>query len=356
MHRTTLELLSGRACTLGILGACTPARAMRQRSCTASAPPLHQHAQRHLVGAVANMTRKDIRIGISASVLVYSGLRQPSREVRGRPRAPARHTPAGGLQISVTPHRVNTFGAQQSDRSIRLRHRRLCTQMCPCVCHTRPGIIALTLGLQLPPQRVVSATIMSSPQVRILVLLLGLKRLGEHRWRHIEHLLFEYPCIPGLGSSVAVTLLRDDLFRVCFGSDHAEAVLLAAFSTGRTPAVAATACVVPFLLAPAPALGRMSPWHMKSQCLDLVAAFLPGVPSAVFSRQPPTASMLANVLLPARTSVHAWSLRLRAGCDFAPERLRAPDPVLHVSAPVHRGAEADAACVWRDVLSVTFFC
>ena len=45
MHRTTWELLSGRACTLGTLGACTPARAMRQRCRTASVPPLHQHAQ-----------------------------------------------------------------------------------------------------------------------------------------------------------------------------------------------------------------------------------------------------------------------------------------------------------------------
>ena len=46
MHRTTWELMSGMARTLGTLGACTPARAMRQRCRTASAPPLHQHARR----------------------------------------------------------------------------------------------------------------------------------------------------------------------------------------------------------------------------------------------------------------------------------------------------------------------
>ena len=31
-----------------------------------------------MVGEVANTTRKDIRIGISASALVYRGLRRPS--------------------------------------------------------------------------------------------------------------------------------------------------------------------------------------------------------------------------------------------------------------------------------------
>ena len=63
--------------------------------------------------------------------------------------------------------------------------------------------------------------------------------------------------------------------------------LLAAFPTSRIPVVAATVCVVPFLLDPAAALGRVSPWHMKLRCLDLVAAFLLGVSSVVCTRQPP---------------------------------------------------------------------
>ena len=63
--------------------------------------------------------------------------------------------------------------------------------------------------------------------------------------------------------------------------DHAEEVLLAAFPTSRILSVAATACVVLFLLDPAAALGRMSAWHMKLQCLDIVAAFLLGVLCAV---------------------------------------------------------------------------
>ena len=66
-------------------------------------------------------------------------------------------------------------------------------------------------------------------------------------------------------------------YTVCSGSDHAEAVLLAAFPASHVPVVAATACVVPFLLDPAATLGHMSPWDMKLQCLDLVAAFLLGV-------------------------------------------------------------------------------
>ena len=119
-------------------------------------------------------------------------------------------------------------------------------------------------------------------------------------------------------------------------------MLLAAFPAGHVPVVAATACVVPFRLDPAAALGRMSPWHMKLPCLDLVAAFLLGVSSAVCTRQPPTTSMLAHFRLPAWSSVHAWLLRLRTELDFAPERLPAPDPVFPVSAPVRRGAVADA--------------
>ena len=118
--------------------------------------------------------------------------------------------------------------------------------------------------------------------------------------------------------------------------------MLAAFLSSRIPVVAATTCGVPFLLDPAAPLGRTSPWQMKLQCLDLVAAFLLGVSSAVCTCQPPTASMLALFRLPGWSSVHAWLLRLRIGSDFAPERLPAPDPVLHVSAPVRRGAVADA--------------
>ena len=141
---------------------------------------------------------------------------------------------------------------------------------------------------------------------------------------------------------ITVAFLRDDLFRVCSGSDHAEAVLLAAFPAGHVPVVAAKACVVPFLLDPAAALSRMSPWHMKLRCLDLVAAVLLGVSTAVCTRHSPDASVLARFSLPAGSSVRAWLLRLRTVFDFAPAHLPAADPVLHMSAPVRRGAVADA--------------
>ena len=136
------------------------------------------------------------------------------------------------------------------------------------------------------------------------------------------------------------------------GLEHAEAVLLAAFPTSRNPVVAATACVFPFLLDPAAALGRISPWHMKLRCLDLVAAFLLGVSTAVCTRHPPDASVLARFSLPAWSSVRAWLLRLRTVFDFAPAHLPAADPVLHMCA----GALWPMpAWVWRDVRSVFFF-
>ena len=90
----------------------------------------------------------------------------------------------------------------------------------------------------------------------------------------------------------------------------------------------------------------------KLNCLDLVAAFKLSVSSAVCTRQPPTASMLARFRLLAWSCVHVWLLRPRAGSDFAQERLPAPDPVLYVSDPV---LWPMPACVWRDVQSVFLF-
>ena len=49
------------------------------------------------------------------------------------------------------------------------------------------------------------------------------------------------------------------------------------------------------------------PWHLKLQCLDIVAVFLLGVPSAVCTRQPPTESMLGRFHLPAWSSVRGCS-------------------------------------------------
>ena len=70
---------------------------------------------------------------------------------------------------------------------------------------------------------------------------------------------------------MAITLPHDDRFRACPGFDHVQAVRVAG---NRVPVVAATACLVPFLLDPAAALGRHPPWRMKLLCLALVAALL----------------------------------------------------------------------------------
>ena len=197
----------------------------------------------------------------------------------------------------------------------------------------------MTLGTQLLPQRVVSATITSSPHFRILVRLLGLTPLGTTDGATLS--ICYLPVHPWPGQRCS-TLLRDDLFRVCYGPDHAEAVVLTAFLTDRVLVAAATACVFPFLLAPPTALGCISPWHMKGQCLDLIAAFVLGLSSAVWTRQHPTASVLARFRMPAWSSVQAWLPHLRTGSDSAPQRSPMPDPVLHVSAPLCRGAVADA--------------
>ena len=110
--------------------------------------------------------------------------------------------------------------------------------------------------------------------------------------------------VTGLGSAMAMTLLRDDLFWACSGSDDAQGVFLATIPSTRVSVAAATACFAPFRLDPAAAPGRHHPWRMQMQCLARVATFLLGESSAVCTRQPPPASALAGLYLPAWSSVH----------------------------------------------------
>ena len=56
----------------------------------------------------------------------------------------------------------------------------------------------------------------------------------------------------------------------------------------------------------------------------------------------PSESVLAGLRLPAWSSVHLWLLCIRSSPLSAPALLPAPTPVLHMSAPVRRGAVADA--------------
>ena len=270
---------------------------VRSTSTTCAAPDM--------VGEVANTTRKDVRIGIGASALVCRALRQPSSGMHGRPRAPARHTQARWVADIRNPSmREHLWSA-----AVRSAYTTASSTVVHPIMSLRSSHLVRDHCLGFGHTAVVAACTLCHDHVFPSCPDFGsaprVQAAREHRWRHIEHLLFECQCILGLDSSVALTLLLDDLFRVCSGSDYAEAVLLTAFPTSRVPVVAATACVAPFLLDPAAALGHMSPWHMKLQGLDLAAAFLLGVSTAVCTRQPPPASMLAHFRLVLRPGVVA---------------------------------------------------
>ena len=64
----------------------------------------------------------------------------------------------------------------------------------------------------------------------------------------------------------------------------------------------------------------------KLESLPLLAGLPP--PRAIF------VSKSSHDLYDTAHACNTWLLRLRTGSDFAPARLPAPDPALHVSAPV----------------------
>ena len=94
---------------------------------------------------------------------------------------------------------------------------------------------------------------------------------------------------------MALTLHRDDLLWV----------LLAAFPSVQVPVVAAMACTATFLLDPAAALERHSPWHLKMQILDFSAAFLLGFVCGVHPPAPDHVYV---------NSCHAFACRRRRRC------------------------------------------
>ena len=129
------------------------------------------------------------------------------------------------------------------------------------------GIMLLTLGKQLLTLRVVCAKTTCSHQVRIEGSVSGAQATKEHRLRPIEHLLFEWPGVSGLHLSMAITLLPSVFWlESCQGKVATLRQLLAAFPSDRIPPVAVTACIIPFLLDPAAALGRHPPLCMRA-CL-----------------------------------------------------------------------------------------
>ena len=128
------------------------------------------------------------------------------------------------LSAAMSPRRFTNHAASlPMHRHILLHHRRWCTQLCPCSRHTWLESISLILGTQLLPQHIVSATITSFPHVRVFVLLLGLKRLENTDGATLSICCLN-ACITCLDSSAALIFLRKDPFRVCFGSDQADAL------------------------------------------------------------------------------------------------------------------------------------
>ena len=165
------------ACTFGTLDVCTchetaGSHGVRSTSATTRAAP-------DVVDEVANTTCKGIRIGISASALMCRGLRQTSHRRHERPGAPVRHTHARWAADICNPSAREHLWSAAVRSACTTASSAVCTQLYPCGRRTWSEMIVLTLGTQLLPQYVVSATITSYPHVRSLVLLLGLKRLGS---------------------------------------------------------------------------------------------------------------------------------------------------------------------------------
>ena len=198
--------------------------------------------------------------------------------------------------------------------------RRLCTWLCHCDHCILAEIAFLTYGPRLLPPRAVSARTAFWPLVRILGLLLGLTQSGNTGSATLNTCCLNAQVSRAWEAHWWLTFFWDDLFRACSGSDHATAL----FPSDRTPVMAAPACLVPFLLDPAAALGCQPPWHMKLQCVNvnvnvnnLLAISRSDINVWLFSRHscwvcrlrrtrlPPSASVLASLRLPAWSSVHS---------------------------------------------------
>ena len=157
-----------------------------------------------MAGEVANTTCKNTGIRISASALVCRGLRQPSHGLHGRPRAPARHTHARWVADSRNPSaREHLWSATVRSAYtipssavvhsfLSLRSPRLVGDHCLDF-----GDTALAAACSLCHDHVCPPCpdLGSAPRAQAT---------REHRWRHIEHLLFECQCVPSLDSSVAL--------------------------------------------------------------------------------------------------------------------------------------------------------
>ena len=209
-----------------------------------------------VVGGAKRATCKDIRSGISAAALVRRGLRQPTQWLHGRPRETAQHRrPRWVADLRNPTARDHLW--HPAARSVYTNAPSAVVHLIMSLRSSRLigdhlvgfGATAAVYACSLCQERVFPSCpdFGSTPRA---------PADREHRWRHIEHLLFECPGILGAGGTLAVNLLRDDLFRACFGSDHASAVLLAAFPSDRTPVVA------PWLVSSRSSSTLLLPWHV----------------------------------------------------------------------------------------------
>ena len=205
------------------------------------------HTDPFVVGGAERATCKDIRRGIRASALVRMGLRQLTHGLHGRLRETAQH-------------RLPRWVADLRDATARDHlwypaARSVYTNAPSAVVHVITllrsshlvgdhlsdfGATAFASVCILCQERVFPACPDFGSASRAHA-----ERGRRHRWRHIEHLLLECPGVSGPGSSLAVKLFQDDVFKPCSGSDHASAVLLAAIPSDHTLVVAATACPFP---------------------------------------------------------------------------------------------------------------
>ena len=261
MHRITWELLLGMVCTPGMTGTAVHARDDRYRcarTCHATALSHCVHpeaAPTHTVPVVVGgsdlecATCKDIRSGIRVSALVRRGLHQPSHGLHGRPCETAQHRrprwvadlrnptardhlwhPAVGSVYTSAPLAVvHLIMPLRSSHLIGDHHLDSgATAVGDHLFYFGATAVASASACRLCQERVFPSCpdFGSAPRAH------GGR---EHRWHHIEHLLFECPGILGPGGPLAVKLLRDDLCRAYSGSDHTTAMLLATFPCDGTP-------------------------------------------------------------------------------------------------------------------------
>ena len=156
------------------------------------------------MGEVANTTRKDISIGTSASAPTCRGLRQPSHGLHGRPRTQDRHSHARWAGDVRNPSsRENLWHA-----AVRSAYTTASSAVVHPIMSLRSSHLVGDHSLDFGVTAVAEACSFCHDDVFPSYPDVGsaprAQAAREHSWRHIEHLLFECQCIPGLDSSVAL--------------------------------------------------------------------------------------------------------------------------------------------------------